>query len=44
LIYCSKEQYEESLKDFDEAIRLEPDDPTGYDGRAGTYAAMGQIE
>jgi tetratricopeptide (TPR) repeat protein len=40
--YYGKEEYQQAIKDFDEAIRLQPDYYDAYDNRGLAYGHMGE--
>ena len=40
--YDGLSQYERAIEDYDEAIRLDPNDPLAYSNRGTTYDALGQ--
>ena len=42
--YLSIDQYEQAIQDFDEAIRLNPQDAHAYYSRGRAYVRLGQYE
>src|SRR5260370_39038320 len=39
-----KGDYDHAIEDYDQAIKLDPNEPTAYDGRGSVYYSKGQYE
>ena len=42
--YHLQGQYQRAIQDFDQAIRLQPDNAIAYNNRGGDYGRMGQTQ